>query len=140
MTDSPDSPSSPSRPQDAQDALAEMPFEAGLAELNGIVGRLESGTLGLSESIVAYERGVSILRQLHSQLADVEERVRVLVRIDEQGRPVLAEPSGTATGNGPAAAEAAGESGSRRVARSSSRPARPKRLPGMEDEPRGEEA
>lgn len=67
-------------------------FEAGLTQLGEIVARLESGSLGLSESIAAYERGVTILKQLHEELAAVERRVSVLVRIDDEGRPIL-EPS-----------------------------------------------
>ena len=56
--------------QSAQPAA--VPFEASLSELNDLVNRLESGSLGLSDSIGAYERGVAILRRLHEQLADVE--------------------------------------------------------------------
>lgn len=119
---------------------ADVPFETSLTELNELVNRLESGALGLSDSIGAYERGVTILRHLHEQLADVEERVRMLVRIDDQGRPILsdidAESSGTATPaatqTGRAEASEGGTSG-RRVSRSVSRTSRPKRLPGMDD-------
>lgn len=64
-------------------------FEEGLAQLGDIVARLESGGLGLSESIAAYEQGVSLLRDLHMELANVEERVSKLVRIDDEGRPIL---------------------------------------------------
>ena len=76
-------------------------FEDGLARLGDLVGRLESGGLGLSESIAAYEHGVTILRQLNAELASIEERVSKLVRIDEEGRPVLeplsaAEPQAAA--------------------------------------------
>jgi len=53
------------------------------------VASLEAGGLGLSESIAAYERGVGLLHRLHEELAQVEARVSVLVRIDEEGRPVL---------------------------------------------------
>ena len=118
---------------------AAVPFETSLAELNDLVSRLESGSLGLSDSIAAYERGVVILRCLHEQLADVEERVRMLVRIDEQGRPILEEiePAATtaektvrATGR---VSAADGEISGRRTARPASRPSRPKRLPGMDD-------
>ena len=83
MTSNADSPSPEHQP---------VTFEAGLAQLGEIVARLESGSLGLSESITAYERGVTILKQLHEELAAVEQRVSVLVRIDEDGRPIL-EPS-----------------------------------------------
>ena len=114
-------------------------FETSLAELNDLVNRLESGGLGLSDSIGAYERGVVILRRLHEQLADVEERVRMLVRIDDQGRPILEEidlganaPEKTArvAGNG---ATADDDKSGRRTARAASRTGRPKRLPGMDD-------
>jgi exodeoxyribonuclease VII small subunit len=118
---------------------AAVPFETSLAELNDLVNRLESGALGLSDSIGAYERGVAILRQLHEQLANVEERVRLLVRIDEQGRPIVEEIEHGATaseksGRTPAAGSATdGDSSARRATRSASRTGRPKRLPGMDD-------
>lgn len=53
-------------------------FEEGLARLADLVGRLEGGQLGLAESIAAYESGVGIVRALHAELADVEQRVRIL--------------------------------------------------------------
>ena len=103
---------------------AEPTFEVALAELAELVARLESGGLGLSESIGAYERGVTLLRGLHDQLAAVEERVRTLVRIDEHGRPVLSPPdSGQPAGEKPAAEKPG------RTPRSG----RAKRLPGMDD-------
>ena len=116
-----------------------VPFEASLTELNDLVNRLESGSLGLSDSIGAYERGVAILRRLHEQLADVEERVRLLVRIDDQGRPIL-EEIGSATTSPEKTSRPTGggsptdsDTTARRAARSASRTGRPKRLPGMDD-------
>lgn len=64
-------------------------FEAGLVQLADIVNQLEGGGLGLSASIEAYERGVAMLGRLHAELADAEQRVKVLLGIDEEGRPVL---------------------------------------------------
>ena len=58
-------------------------FETGLSQLSDIVSRLESGGLGLSESITAYEQGVAILRRLHDELSHAEQRVSVLTRVDE---------------------------------------------------------
>ena len=118
---------------------AGVPFEASLTELNDLVNRLESGALGLSDSIGAYERGVAILRRLHEQLADVEDRVKLLVRIDEQGRPIMEEigsetmspgKTGRPTGNG---STTDSDATARRAARPVSRTGRPKRLPGMDD-------
>ncbi len=99
-------------------------FEEGLAELGRIVTGLESGTLGLSDSITAYERGVALVRRLHEELAQTEARVSVLVRIDEDGRPVLA-----------AHADAPQTRPAKRSGRSKATHSRP--LPGM-DEASGE--
>lgn len=82
-----DTPAPPPQPAEAAQPTS---FEEGLAQLAGLVAKLESGSLGLSESIDGYERGVAILRRLHEELAKAEERVKVLVRIDDEGRPVLA--------------------------------------------------
>lgn len=99
-------------------------FEASLGQLAELVGQLESGGLGLSESIDAYERGVALLRRLHEELARAEERVSVLVRIDDEGRPVL-EPHDTADASG-------GEQpATRRAGRA--RNGRTKTLPGMDE-------
>ena len=71
-----------------------------LADLGALVANLESGALGLSESIASYERGVALVRRLFDELAAAEERVGVLVRIDDDGRPVVtphtSEPATTA--------------------------------------------
>jgi exodeoxyribonuclease VII small subunit len=121
-------------------------FEASLAALGEIVARLESGSLGLSESIAAYERGVGLLRRLHDELAAVEQRVSRLVRIDEEGRPVLADleaPAADSTQSADPPADAAPDTasnpaantaaqGSKRPRGSASRP-RAARLPGMDD-------
>ncbi|MFM7138118.1 MAG: exodeoxyribonuclease VII small subunit, partial [Planctomycetota bacterium] len=98
-------------------------FEASLGQLAELVAKLESGGLGLSESIDAYERGVALLRRLHEELARAEERVSVLVRIDDEGRPVLAPHD--------AAESAAEQPATRRGGRS--RSGRTKSLPGMDE-------
>lgn len=114
-------------------------FEDALIELNDIVVRLEAGGLGLAASIAAYERGVALLGRLHGHLAAVEERVRMLVRIDEDGRPILDPAGGPAVPREPAARPAGADGGEpRTTATPRARPGRPKRLPGMDDP--GEEA
>jgi exodeoxyribonuclease VII small subunit len=114
-------------PQPAE-AAQPASFEDALGQLAELVAKLESGSLGLSDSIAGYERGVAILRQLHEELARAEERVSVLVRIDEDGRPVLAPQavSEPPDADQPAATRA------RSAGRRKSPPART--LPGM-DEP-----
>ena len=64
-------------------------FEESLDELDMIIHKMESRDLGLSESLTAYEQGVTLLRQLHEELSDIEQRVVTLVRVDENGNPVF---------------------------------------------------
>lgn len=127
-------------PRDAAPANSTQPtsFEEGLAQLADLVNRLEGGGMGLTESIAAYERGVTLLRGLHEELARAEERIRVLTAVDDAGRPIT-EPFSTTSVN---AAETAAHGGGEKVGR---RPAsrggaqrstpRPPTLPGMDDSP-----
>ena len=57
-------------------------FEEALAELESLVQRLEKGELPLEESLAAFERGMALVRQLGDRLAQVEQRVEVLLRSD----------------------------------------------------------
>jgi exodeoxyribonuclease VII small subunit len=63
-------------------------FEDALAELEGIVQRLEKGELPLEDSLAAFERGMALVRQLGDRLTQVEERVDVLLR-SETGKMLL---------------------------------------------------
>jgi exodeoxyribonuclease VII small subunit len=53
-------------------------FEAALAELEALVERMETGDLGLEESLVAFERGVALTRECQAALKDAELRVQML--------------------------------------------------------------
>ncbi len=59
-------------------------FDAGLAELESIVARLEAGELPLEEALAAFEAGIGLVRQLNQRLTDAEARVEVLTR-DAEG-------------------------------------------------------
>jgi exodeoxyribonuclease VII small subunit len=59
-------------------------FEDELADLEGIVGQIDSGELSLEESISAFERGIALVRSLNQKLDEVERRVEVLIR-DSRG-------------------------------------------------------
>ena len=63
-------------------------FEDALAELEGIVQRLEKGELPLEDSLAAFERGIALVRSLSQRLAEVEQRVEVLLKTDA-GKLVL---------------------------------------------------
>lgn len=63
-------------------------FEAGLAALDALVARLESGELPLEEALGAFEAGVGLVRSLNEQLTAAERRVEILTR-DAAGAPQL---------------------------------------------------
>lgn len=125
--DSGDSASSP-RPADTTQPAS---FEEALGQLAELVARLESGSLGLSASIDGYERGVSLLRRLHEELARAEERVSVLVRIDDEGRPVLAPHEAAEQAGGDQPASPRSRPGGR------AKPPRTRALPGMDEASEG---
>ncbi len=72
---------------DSPDGAARR-FEDALSELEGIVQRLEKGELPLEDSLAAFERGIGLVRTLSQRLAEVEQRVEVLLR-SEAGKFVL---------------------------------------------------
>jgi len=63
-------------------------FEEALKVLEDIVQRLEKGELPLEDSLAAFEKGIGLVRQLSQRLADVEQRVEVLLK-SEAGKLVL---------------------------------------------------
>ncbi len=63
-------------------------FEQTLAEVESIVGRLESGNLGLSESLEQYEAGIRQLKHCHQLLDGAEQRVSLLAGFDADGNPI----------------------------------------------------
>ena len=71
--------------------VASLPFEKALAELEGIVQRLEKGDVALEESIRIYERGEALKRRCQALLAEAEARVEKIAR-DAEGRPKGTEP------------------------------------------------
>lgn len=83
-----------------KDEANEATFEESLASLEGIVAKLESGDLGLGESLEAYERGIGQLKKCHQLLAAAERRVEILSGIDADGNPVVEafEPFGERRG------------------------------------------
>ncbi|MEO1619116.1 MAG: exodeoxyribonuclease VII small subunit [Planctomycetota bacterium] len=71
-------------------------FEATLEEVDQVVRELEGGQLGLTESLEQYERGIKKIKRCHDLLERAEQRVSVLMRVDEDGtahvEPVETEP------------------------------------------------
>ena len=53
-------------------------FEAALAELEDLVGRMETGELPLQESLAVYKRGAELLAYCQSALKDAQQQVQVM--------------------------------------------------------------
>ena len=65
-----------------------LSFEESLAELEAIVGELESGKLGLSDALARYEQGVKHLKSCHGLLERAERRIELLSGVDAEGNPI----------------------------------------------------
>ena len=80
----------------AQAAEAALPdtYEAALAELEGLVARMEGGSLSLEESLAAYRRGAALVAFCQQQLEKVEQQVRVLDGETLKPLPTAAGESG----------------------------------------------
>ena len=61
-----------------ESATPQVDFEAMLKELEDLVKQMESGDLGLEDSLKAFERGVALTRQCQAALKNAELRVRAL--------------------------------------------------------------
>lgn len=68
--------------------VEQMSFEEALAELEGLVQRLERGQLDLEASIKAYERGTQLRQHCAEKLRQVQLRVEKLAA-DRDGKPRL---------------------------------------------------
>lgn len=55
-------------------------FEKSLAELEGLVAKMEGGTLSLEESLAAFERGVKLTRDCQTALRTAEMRIKALTQ------------------------------------------------------------
>lgn len=53
-------------------------FESALAELEGLVERMESGQLPLEESLAAYKRGIELTTYCQQKLSAAEQQVKQL--------------------------------------------------------------
>jgi len=73
--------------------IAELKFEAALAELEQIVQNMEGGRLPLEESLAAYRRGSELLRHCQQQLSTAERQIQIL----ENGTLRDFEPDGSET-------------------------------------------
>ena len=64
--------------------MSEPSFEEALEQLEGSVGRLESGDLNLEEALQVFEQGIAASRTCTRWLDQTRKRVQILVA-DENG-------------------------------------------------------
>jgi exodeoxyribonuclease VII small subunit len=69
---------SPASAEGSDTATLPESYEAALAELEELVGRMEGGSLNLEASLAAYRRGAVLVAFCQQQLEKVEQQVRVL--------------------------------------------------------------
>lgn len=81
--------------EEADPAVANMSFEAAMAELEQIVRRLESGEVSLEDSVALYERGHALRAHCEARLRAAELRVEQ-VSVGSDGQPVGTTPFGDA--------------------------------------------
>jgi len=71
--------------------IAALSFEKALAELEDIVGKLESGGVALEDSIALYERGAALKAHCEAKLKSAQEKIEKIV-VSGTGE-VKAEPA-----------------------------------------------
>jgi len=67
-------------------AVEAMSFEEAMAELETVVGRLESGEVALDESIALYERGAALKAHCEAKLRAAQAKVEQIT-LDASGQP-----------------------------------------------------
>lgn len=98
----------------------EPTFEESLAELDGIVAKLEGGKLPLADALAAYELGVKRLGACYRTLRDAERRIQLVQRVDANGAAAT-EPFDDDDGED--LAEKSAARSRRRTAKGSAKPA-----------------
>jgi exodeoxyribonuclease VII small subunit len=70
--------SKPAKKTKQDDDLSSMTFEQAIESLESINDRIESGEIGLEESLVEYERGMKLIAHCRRVLDQAEQRVEEL--------------------------------------------------------------
>lgn len=72
-------------------SIDEMSFETAMAELERVLGQLESGNVELDASIALYERGAALKARCDTKLKEAEEKVAAIT-LDGDGNPTGVKP------------------------------------------------
>lgn len=101
--------------KNSSDQIVEVDFESALTEVERVVHQLESGELGLSESLEQYERGIEKIKLCHQVLQRAEKRIAVLTSVDEDGTVSIEPVDVGREGEAGLASEPATRRGSRKA-------------------------
>jgi exodeoxyribonuclease VII small subunit len=69
-----------------------MGFDRVLLRLRQVVSQLETGQLGIEESLRVYEEGIALARRAHQVLDNAEKRVELLVQGSGRNGELSAAP------------------------------------------------
>lgn len=75
----------------AEANVADMTFEAAMAELEKVVTQLERGDVALDDSIALYERGADLKAHCEAKLKAAEEKVAAIT-LSADGQPTGTQP------------------------------------------------
>jgi exodeoxyribonuclease VII small subunit len=62
---------------DVSDLNLSLRYEEAVAELEGLIAKMESGKLSLEDTLKAYQRGAELLKHCQQVLEQVEQQVKV---------------------------------------------------------------
>lgn len=80
-------------PTEKDAAAKTLTFEQSVAQLETIVAAIESGQIGLEESLAKYEQGMALVKRCRGILDRAEKRIELLTEQQTADGPVLrAEP------------------------------------------------
>ncbi len=68
--------------QTAAPAVEDLSFEEAMAELEGIVNKLEAGTVDLEDSIELYQRGDALRKHCQSKLDNARAKIEKIRSAD----------------------------------------------------------
>ena len=83
-------------------AAAPFDFEQAMADLEGVVARLEQGDVPLEEALKAFERGVALTRACQEALAAAEQKVEILLERPDGGHAAVPFADGAVEEEDPA--------------------------------------
>ena len=72
-------------------AEKQQDFESALKELEELVGKMESDSMGLEEMVAAFEKGQKLVKSCSDRLNEVERRIEVIKK-NADGSAATTEP------------------------------------------------